>query len=281
MFLSNRYFLAGIMGLSGLAVALPPKARALTIETALIEGGRLVVTGTTQKRNRRVKLDGIYRTNSNSEKQYEFSLLYHPEDCVIEVMRGRRTKEAIVANCGLEGERGRRGREGPAGPQGAPGPQGDAGPQGETGPQGDQGPRGDPGPKGDKGDKGDTGPEGPKGEAGVGAGQWWYQEVNVSSTFQTFLLEENGTLLNDFAGMVACSTPSYYSTGNRYTSLWFVSISHLGFTAFVDEISPPQTRPFNYPIVFAEKSSSRYYIYVKLQGNANRNIVRCRLEKLN
>ncbi len=162
-------------------------AQALTIDRATIENGRLIVEGTTRQRNKVVKLDGKYLTKSNRRGMYAFSVLYHPDDCLVTVKRHRNELKAVVANCGPQGDqgpRGLRGFRGEQGPQGVMGSRGPQGPQGEQGPQGQQGPQGDQGPRGIQGiqgDKGDTGPQGPPGVAAVHtlAGRFVGKSFNV------------------------------------------------------------------------------------------------------
>lgn len=133
-----------------------PASRIL-LDTLEISGGRLVVSGVTPLPNRQVRLDQRYFAMSNDIGRFNFSLPYLPPDCIVELKIGALADQAVVANCGLQGERG---IQGLAGRRGARGAAGSAGPQGVTGPAGPQGERGVPGPAGPQGSQGAPGAAG-------------------------------------------------------------------------------------------------------------------------
>lgn len=77
---------------------------ALAITDAKIEGGKLVVTGTTALATQAVQLDGKFNATSSAQKVFTFSLSnYHPDDCVVQVKVGAAAVNGVVANCGVRG----------------------------------------------------------------------------------------------------------------------------------------------------------------------------------
>jgi hypothetical protein len=172
----------------------------LTVDVVTLAGGRLVVTGTTAKRNQLVRIPGTHiRTRSDELKRFSFNEDYRTPDCRITLATGTGAVELMIAQCGPHGVRprgvwratksytqddlalfrgstwralresaGKRPDRSPEDWQlfaarGEPGPRGPAGP---AGPQGAAGLPGADGAPGEKGDPGDPGPAGPKGEQG-------------------------------------------------------------------------------------------------------------------
>jgi hypothetical protein len=195
---------AHVFAAAVLVSTLPAHAESITVTDAKIAAGKLVVTGTSTKANSTVTVDGQFTATSNAAKSFTFNLLYHPDDCMVEVAEGSAAPlRAVVANCGARGvnPRGawsattkyladdivtslgsswRAKRDNlnrapssyPAfweqfaakGDQGAAGPGGAPGSQGATGATGPQGPAG---PTGSQGPAGPTGPQGPQGPSGI------------------------------------------------------------------------------------------------------------------
>ena len=101
------------------ALALSPvtaataEAADVTITDAKIEGGKLVISGTTTGPNSWVRLDdqlgSTFNVKSGADAAFSFGVVYHPGDCIVELQRlisptvlGAAT-EALVANCGPVG----------------------------------------------------------------------------------------------------------------------------------------------------------------------------------
>jgi hypothetical protein len=145
------------------ALVLLPNTK-IELSEAAIRAGRLIVTGTTETARSRVTLDGRYWTRSGEDGAFSFELVYLPPDCIIQLRVALQRDDAVVANCGPQGEDGLRGAKGPAGPAGPPGPQGLQGEQGTPGQRGARGPQGVAGPQG---------PVGPPGSSGAFAGMRW------------------------------------------------------------------------------------------------------------
>lgn len=136
--------------------ALPTTAVALKIKEAAIEDGKLVVKGFALP-TKPIVLERIHTTNVNARLRFSFRVVHLPDDCVVEVRQGNKTKEAVVSNCGAPGKDGRRGRTGVAGnpgPDGAPGRDGKDGAPGPDGLPGDRGLQGDRGQPGRDGEAG-------------------------------------------------------------------------------------------------------------------------------
>ena len=169
----------------------------INLTKAAVEGGRLVVQGTTATASTQVTLDGRFNTTSTATKAFEFSLLYLPTDCIIELKVGSNTDPAAVGSCGPKGVnfigpwlgtrayaiddlatldgaswRARRVNTNKR-PNLNPfdwqifAARGDTGLKGNTGAQGPQGPTGNTGPKGPEGEKGPAGATGAQGPQGV------------------------------------------------------------------------------------------------------------------
>jgi hypothetical protein len=95
------------------ATAATAEAADVSVSDAKIEGGKLVVTGTTAAPNTWVRLDGqtssTFNVKSGADGAFGFSIVYHPGDCVVGVQKlisptslGAATS-ALVANCGPAG----------------------------------------------------------------------------------------------------------------------------------------------------------------------------------
>ena len=69
------------------ATAATANAADVSVSDAKIEGGKLVVTGTTAAPNTWVRLDGqtssTFNVKSGADGSFGFSLVYHPGDCVV------------------------------------------------------------------------------------------------------------------------------------------------------------------------------------------------------
>src|SRR5690349_17572187 len=172
----------------------------VTITDAKIEGGKLVVTGTTATARMKVKLDGQFDATSDGKKAFTFSEVYAPPDCIVNVGKAgaATTTPAVVADCArgfnplgawnaatdyvtddvvtqlgsvwraLKANRNKSPSANASfwekfvskGDPGVAGPAGATGPRGLTGAQGIQGETGAQGLKGDTGATGATGATG-------------------------------------------------------------------------------------------------------------------------
>jgi hypothetical protein len=142
------------------------RAAGITLALAEITEGRLIVEGMTDAPNTGVTLDGRYNTSSGSNRAFRASLLYTPEDCILELKTQKGRVRVVVGKCAPQGDPGPQGETGPRGPKGATGDRGPKGDKGETGERGPKGETGERGPKGDTGAAGPIGPQGPQGTAG-------------------------------------------------------------------------------------------------------------------
>jgi hypothetical protein len=112
--MSNRIYVpalfVAVLSLLPTAHAATPE---VTVTDAKIEGGKLVITGTTAAPNTWVRLDGqissTFNVKSGADGAFGFSLVYHPGDCVVGLQKlisptslGAATS-ALVANCGPAG----------------------------------------------------------------------------------------------------------------------------------------------------------------------------------
>jgi hypothetical protein len=135
------------------------KRERLTLKDVKIEGGALIVSGSTGLPSRRVTILNAPepRIAVTSDRKGDFTIRrtdFRPDDCRLTIGVVSGTQTALIANCG---PRGSAGVAGPAGPKGDPGPSGSQGIQGPAGVQGIAG------PEGTKGDTGFAGPAGPSG----------------------------------------------------------------------------------------------------------------------
>ena len=107
----TRHLATGFAVISLVAGA--ANAADVSVTDAKIEGGKLVITGTTAAPNTWVRLDGqtssTFNVKSGADGAFGFSLVYHPGDCVVGVQKlisptslGAATS-ALVANCGPAG----------------------------------------------------------------------------------------------------------------------------------------------------------------------------------
>ncbi|MCB1378298.1 MAG: collagen-like protein [Alphaproteobacteria bacterium] len=130
------------------AVTLSAAQAAITVTTAEISGGQLVVNGTRTGTGAppQMRLDGQFLTPiAGGTGAFSFNLVYMPPDCIatLEAIRTdggvREALDVVIANCGPAGPQGPQGNTGAVGPTGPHGPQGPQGSQGAQGPQGTAG----------------------------------------------------------------------------------------------------------------------------------------------
>ena len=110
-----RSLALGSLAFAAAAFAPPAEAADVTVNSARIDAGRLVITGNTLVGGTRVRLDGQAGaafnvvSNGGSNTAFLFSLIYHPSDCIVTLQKvfpngslGAPTN-AVVANCGPRG----------------------------------------------------------------------------------------------------------------------------------------------------------------------------------
>ena len=134
-----------------LTVILTEYTYAITIRTAEIDQGKVVIVGRNAARDVDIFWDGNLVTKADSFGKFEFTLDFLPDDCTGELSGGKEKETIVIKFCGPKGDKGDKG---------------DSGPKGDKGVKGVKGDKGVKGVKGDKGDKGDQGPKGEQGEQG-------------------------------------------------------------------------------------------------------------------
>src|SRR5690349_4148212 len=187
------------------AAGVPAYAQDIVVSDAKIASGKLVVTGTSSKPNSTMTLEGQFTATSNAAKTFNFNVLYHPDDCFVELTEAGSSKpvRAVVANCGTRGvnprgawnattkyladdivtslgsswraKKDNLNRSPTSYPAfweqfAAKGDQGAAGPSGAAGSPGATGatgPQGATGPAGSQGPAGPAGAQGPQGPTGI------------------------------------------------------------------------------------------------------------------
>lgn len=131
------------------------EAADLSISTAAISGGRLVIEGTAPKSGQVVKIDGrSNQTTADKTGAFSFDLAWTPPDCLVTLVAGGDTQDVLIADCapvGATGAKGATGATGARGVQGAQGAQGPTGPTGATGSRGAAGAAGAAGAQGPAG----------------------------------------------------------------------------------------------------------------------------------
>lgn len=86
----------------------------LTVTTAKIDGGKLVIAGTTQTGGMKVRLDGqtdaaFNTVSNNGTRAFSLSPVYYPGDCIVSLQKVGANNvlgpavNALVANCGARG----------------------------------------------------------------------------------------------------------------------------------------------------------------------------------
>ncbi len=72
------------------------EAADVTVTSAKIQAGKLVITGTTLTAGMKVRLDGqpaaAFNLTSNGSKAFTFNIVYHPGDCIVAALWSKRTK---------------------------------------------------------------------------------------------------------------------------------------------------------------------------------------------
>ena len=82
-----------------LIAALGSAARAdIRINESRIEDGTLIVAGETAP-GRAVTLDGKYKTTSDGEGRFKFTLHYRPQTCMSDIRSGDDIYSAVIAGC--------------------------------------------------------------------------------------------------------------------------------------------------------------------------------------
>ena len=140
-----------------ITVILTGNAYAITIRTAEIDKGKVVVVGRNAARDADIAWDGNLVTKADAFGKFEFILDFLPDECTGVLSDGKEKETIVIKFCGSKGDKGDSGPKGDKGDRGSKGDKGDKGTKGAKGDKGDQGDRGLKGEKGDKGPKGDSG----------------------------------------------------------------------------------------------------------------------------
>ena len=261
--MSNRIIaaLAPLLSLGILAVA-PQEARAvepsITISKADISGGRLVVAGTVRGTAKSVGLDDQF-TVAVSRGTFQFSVVYHPSDCVVtlKAIGGTGgTTQAVVGHCGTSGLY-------PQGPWSIATPyrvddivsyagsawravadntgktpptnadawelfvaRGDAGPKGDTGSAGAAGAKGDPGETGPQGiqglpgSAGQAGAPGPVGPTGVVSIATWNGNIGDLPDLSSYAFAGPTATVTTTAGQRLVATASGVLGATTYAHMY-------------------------------------------------------------
>jgi hypothetical protein len=135
-------------------VILAGNAYAITIRTAEIDKGKVVIIGRNAARDADIVWDGNLVTKADAFGKFEFTLDYLPDDCSGVLSDGKEKQTVVIKFCGAKGDTGDKGDRGAKGDKGDRGPKGD---KGARGAKGDRGVKGDSGPKGDRGPMGESG----------------------------------------------------------------------------------------------------------------------------
>ena len=149
-------------------------AAGLTIETAEISGGRLLIVGLAAKAGQVVTLDDVGNVSTaDANGRFRFAPVWRPADCVATLVAGGRKQKVPIDHCAAVGETG---KTGAAGATGLTGPQGATGATGGTGPQG---------ATGATGPRGAAGAAGPAGSAGINGTDNLLETVSLTGTVST------------------------------------------------------------------------------------------------
>ena len=151
----DMYFCKIILGI--LFTVIFTDVYAITIRTAEIDQGKVVIVGRNAARDADIVWDGNLVTKADSFGKFEFTLDFLPDNCTGVLSDGKDTETVVIKFCGSKGDKGDKGDSGPKGDKG------DRGAKGEKGARGAKGAKGDKGDRGDKGEKGDIGPKGESG----------------------------------------------------------------------------------------------------------------------
>jgi hypothetical protein len=187
----------------------------LAIQTATLQSGRLVITGTAAAAGTVVKIQGTsFESVANAQARFSFNVVFRTPDCIVVLTSPTGALTLLIDRCApgvrsrgpwvdtVQYQRGdlvlfsgstwralRANIDKQPGGQtsnldwqvfaarGPTGPQGLRGPVGPEGDQGDPGPKGDIGPQGPRGFKGDPGSDGDDGDSGIFAGATIVQSV--------------------------------------------------------------------------------------------------------
>jgi hypothetical protein len=81
-----------------LAMAAPASAR-IRVHDAELNGGRLVVTGSTTRRHQAVTLNGRFVRRSNRHRRFVFRVRYVPRSCIVRLRSGGAVRAVAVDHC--------------------------------------------------------------------------------------------------------------------------------------------------------------------------------------
>ena len=89
-----RWLAATLILLAGLRVA----AADIRVDESRYENGQLIVTGQTAP-GRALTLDGKYKTKSDGEGHFKFTVKYKPATCMSDIRSGEDVYSAVIAGC--------------------------------------------------------------------------------------------------------------------------------------------------------------------------------------
>ena len=138
-----------------LTVMLSDFAYAISVKTAKIDQGKIIIVGRNAARDADIHWQGNQVSKTDAFGKFEFTVDNLPRDCVGKLNDGVDEINVVIQFCGKTGDKGDTGEKGDKGDKGDTGVKGDKGNKGDTGEKGDKGDKGDAGEKGDKGDKGE------------------------------------------------------------------------------------------------------------------------------
>lgn len=192
----------------------------LTLSTAALSAGRLVIAGAAAAPGVRVALTGTsFVTTADARKSFRFVLNHRTPDCRATLSTSTGSLNFVIGNCG------------PSGPAGAPGPVGAKGMTGPQGPVGSMGPRGSAGAIGPAGAQGAPGPRGPMGATGARGPAFAVRRERFCGLTAAFTRREEGF---NYC-VAACETGEIGVAGNSETvNALRVPVSGHGYAPYFD-----------------------------------------------
>jgi len=190
------------------------EAADLSISTAAISGGRLVIEGTAPKSGQVIKIDGrSNQTTADKTGAFAFDLAWTPPDCLVTLVAGGDTQDVLIADCapvGATGAKGATGATGARGVQGVPGARGPAGPTGATGAAGAAGAAGATGAQGRAGESTIISLSGFAGDTSIQALPFQWQFISSGAGLGTVSNAYNKPILASATAVIGAAGSSVY-----------------------------------------------------------------------
>jgi hypothetical protein len=89
-----RLLAAALLLLAGIGAA----SADIRINESRYAGGKVIISGETAP-SRTVTLDGKYKTKSDGQGRFTFSVKYKPSTCMSDIRSGRDIYSAVIAGC--------------------------------------------------------------------------------------------------------------------------------------------------------------------------------------